>query len=320
MASTTGTNGMSLGDIPLYTLMLDKAAVVSVVEAQAEATMSGVQDIVDTAVSTVWKAGGSKTAAQLTTSLLVAANEGYVYNLTTDATTTSGWAEGAGKTILAGTDVAVINTGTAAAPVYKFNALAARDASVVRSINGVLLPDDSGSVTIPTANYSGDGLMSSSDWNRLNSTIVKVVTDSGVQTADSSGAIDIHGEGGIVTRTSGSAIYISHPGAPSGFASVAVQGTSGSTSVTGTATAASATDTVTLKAGSNVSMSVSGKVVTINASSGAVATAVMERIKKTTVKNLIDAPASANMPSNAGYLTICGILNALYAGASETEA
>jgi len=166
MASTTGTNGTALGNIPLNTLMLDKEAVVSVVEAQAEATMSGVQDIVDTAVSTVWKAGGSKTAAQLTTALLVAANEGYVYNLTTDATTTADWAEGAGKTILAGTDVAVINTGTAAAPVYKFNALAARDASVVRKVNGQT-PGSDGAVTIPNAGASTNGLMTSGQYTKL---------------------------------------------------------------------------------------------------------------------------------------------------------
>jgi hypothetical protein len=166
MASTTGTNGMALGNIPLNTLMLDKEAVVSVVEAQAEATMSGVQDIVDTAVSTVWKAGESKTAAQLVSSLLVAENEGYVYNLTTDATTTADWAEGAGKTILAGTDVAVINTGTAAAPVYKFNALAARDASVVRKVNGQT-PGSDGAVTIPNAGASTNGLMTSGQYTKL---------------------------------------------------------------------------------------------------------------------------------------------------------
>ena len=157
---------MALGNIPLDTLMLDKEAVVSVVEAQAEATMSGVQDIVDTAVSTVWKAGESKTAAQLVSSLLVAANEGYVYNLTTDATTTADWAEGAGKTILAGTDVAVINTGTAAAPVYKFNALAARDASVVRKVNGQT-PGSDGAVTIPNAGASTNGLMTSGQYTKL---------------------------------------------------------------------------------------------------------------------------------------------------------
>jgi len=111
-----------------------------------------VSDAIAEAVSTVWKAGESKTAAQLTTALLVAANEGYVYNLTTDATTDSNWAEGAGKTILAGTDVAVINVGTESEPVYKFNAQAVRDASAVRSIsvNGGAAgtPDANGNVNL----------------------------------------------------------------------------------------------------------------------------------------------------------------------------
>lgn len=156
---------MALGNIPLNTLMLDKEAVVSVVEAQAEATMSGVQDIVDTAVSTAWKAGGSKAPSDLTSSLLVKANEGKVYNMSASGTTDSNFMEGAGKPYTAGTDIAVINTGTASSPVYKFNALATQDSSVVKSVNGIT--PTNGAVTIPNAGASTNGLMSSGDYTKL---------------------------------------------------------------------------------------------------------------------------------------------------------
>lgn len=165
MATTTTTAGMALGNIPLSTMMVDKDAVVDIVSGEAEEILSGVQEIVDTAVSTAWKAGGSKAPTDLTSALLVAANEGKVYNMSASGTTDSNFMEGAGKPYTAGTDIAVINTGTASSPVYKFNVLAVQDGSVVKSVNNI--SPVNGNVTIPNADPNQAGLMSVSDFNKL---------------------------------------------------------------------------------------------------------------------------------------------------------
>lgn len=165
MATTTTTAGMALGNIPLSTLMVDKDAVVDIVSGEAEEILSGVQEIVDTAVSTAWKAGGSKAPTDLTSALLVAANEGKVYNMSASGTTDSNFMEGAGKPYTAGTDIAVINDGTASSPVYKFNVLATSDSSVVKSVNNIT--PTNGNVTIPNAGASTNGLMSSGEHTKL---------------------------------------------------------------------------------------------------------------------------------------------------------
>ena len=54
---------------------------------------------------------------------LTAANLNKMYNITDDFTTTADFVEGAGKDYTAGTNVAIINTGTDAAPVYKYDAM-----------------------------------------------------------------------------------------------------------------------------------------------------------------------------------------------------
>ena len=63
---------------------------------------------IGTEISAVYKPGGNKAANELTSALLVEGNLGKVYNLTTDATTTSDWVDGAGETVKAGTDVGVV--------------------------------------------------------------------------------------------------------------------------------------------------------------------------------------------------------------------
>lgn len=87
------------------------------------ATPKAVRDAINGAVSHAYHAAGSKTVADLTSTLLVAANEGCVYNITDSGTTTSDFIEGAGKPIHAGDNVvvcAVVNGGTT---VYKFDLL-----------------------------------------------------------------------------------------------------------------------------------------------------------------------------------------------------
>ena len=71
----------------------------------------------------VYKPAGSKTVAELISSLLVEANLGNVYNMTDSGTTTADFVEGAGKPIYAGDDIGIIDNGTSGSPSYKFNKL-----------------------------------------------------------------------------------------------------------------------------------------------------------------------------------------------------
>ena len=64
---------------------------------------------IDGKMTSAYKAAGSITAAQLTSALLVAANEGKVYNVSDDLTTTADFVEGAGHTHGTGANVAVID-------------------------------------------------------------------------------------------------------------------------------------------------------------------------------------------------------------------
>lgn len=151
----------ALGNIPLSTAIYPSADV----DAAISGLASGVSEEIAAAVSQAWKAGGSKAPSDLTSALLVAANDGKVYNMSADGTSTSDFVEGSGKSYIAGTDVAVINTGSASSPVYKFNILGTHDSSVVKSVNGYT--PTNGAVTIPTAGVSGNGLMSSGDYAKL---------------------------------------------------------------------------------------------------------------------------------------------------------
>ena len=73
------------------------------------------QEQIKNKLTGVYKAKGSLAPAGLVSSLLIPANEGFVYNITGDFTTTADFIEGAGKKHTAGTNVAIIE---AVAPVY----------------------------------------------------------------------------------------------------------------------------------------------------------------------------------------------------------
>lgn len=87
---------------------------------------------IDGKLTSAYKAAGSITAAQLTSALLVAANEGKVYNVSDDLTTTADFVEGAGHTHGTGANVAVIEAtpadnsdpGNPVAATYKFDVIA----------------------------------------------------------------------------------------------------------------------------------------------------------------------------------------------------
>lgn len=79
-----------------------------------------VKTAIDNAITAAYKPAGTKTCAELTSALLVAANKGNVYNITDSGTTTSDFIEGAGKPIRAGDNVGICEptSGT-----YKFDLL-----------------------------------------------------------------------------------------------------------------------------------------------------------------------------------------------------
>ena len=89
------------------------------------ATTAQVKEYVDTTVTSAYKAAGSIAPAGVVSSLLVAANEGNVYNLsgtmTLDATSAALFVDGAsGDVITAGTNLVVVKSGND----YKFDKMA----------------------------------------------------------------------------------------------------------------------------------------------------------------------------------------------------
>lgn len=147
---TTGVEGQAFGNIDVATIMIDKPSI---------------ETIIDEKLVTVYKPGGSKTAAEITSALLVEGNEGKVYNASEDFTTTADFVEGAGTTYSAGTNIVVINTAEAGQPAaYKFDVLGGMDKSVVRGLTlaggeilSTLTPSSDGIIDIPYATLSAQG-------------------------------------------------------------------------------------------------------------------------------------------------------------------
>lgn len=79
-----------------------------------------VQEAIASAISSVYKPCGNKAVAELTSDLLVAANLGNMYTTTDSGVTTADFIGGAGNTINAGDNVAVVEYSEG---VYKFNLL-----------------------------------------------------------------------------------------------------------------------------------------------------------------------------------------------------
>lgn len=83
-----------------------------------------VADAIAAAISSTYKPAGSIAASGIASSLLVAANEGKVYNVSEQFTTTADFVEGAGKIHPAGTNIVVINNSSTDTPDWKFDVLA----------------------------------------------------------------------------------------------------------------------------------------------------------------------------------------------------
>ena len=93
------------------------------------ATSEDVAEAIAAAITATYQPRGSLTAAELTSSLLIAANLGYVYNLSTVLEITSsnvGLFTGVsvGDKFPIGTNVAIVNVGTTSSPSFKFDVLA----------------------------------------------------------------------------------------------------------------------------------------------------------------------------------------------------
>ena len=134
------------GDISLEEQMYTKAGV----EARLGDISTTVSQYIAEKISVAYKAGGSKAAAEFTSALLVEANEGMVYNLTDKLTIDSAKANlfvdaAAGKEFAPGTNIVVVNTSSDDPAVYKFDVLAPTDATLVKSVNGIV-PNASGEV------------------------------------------------------------------------------------------------------------------------------------------------------------------------------
>ena len=84
------------------------------------AEAGAVRDAIDSAVSSSYHHAGTKTCAELVSSLLVRANEGNVYNMTDSGVTTADFIEGAGKSIEEGANVGIAKI---AENTYKFDLL-----------------------------------------------------------------------------------------------------------------------------------------------------------------------------------------------------
>lgn len=104
---------------------------------------TAMNDAIGQAVSAAYKPAGNKTVAELTSSLLVAANRGKVYNMTDAGTTTADFVEGAGHPIRVGDDIGICEptTGT-----FKFNILSGFIAVDTNPTQGSANPVSSGGV------------------------------------------------------------------------------------------------------------------------------------------------------------------------------
>ena len=75
-----------------------------------QSDIANLGEAVDNKLTSVYKVKGSLASASLTSTLLVKANEGNVYNITDAFTTTADFVEGAGKKHTAGSNVVVVET------------------------------------------------------------------------------------------------------------------------------------------------------------------------------------------------------------------
>jgi len=116
-------------------------------------------------IGAVNKPGGSLTAAQVVSALLVSGNLGKVYDLTEDFVTTADFVEGAGKSLPAGTNIQIIDADTTgSSPSYKFDVFAGAYGVATQSGNGLMSATDKAKLdNADVTAYTGTGAVSVSD-------------------------------------------------------------------------------------------------------------------------------------------------------------
>lgn len=121
--AAAGTNTTQLATTAFVKTAITNAAV-TVDTSMSDASTNPVQNkvakaYIDSKVSAAYKTMGNLAPSGIVSTLLVAANEGNVYNINAEFTTSSDFVEGAGKTYPAGTNIVVIKQGA----LYKFDVL-----------------------------------------------------------------------------------------------------------------------------------------------------------------------------------------------------
>ena len=96
------------------------AFVNTAISGKADANSVYTKTEIDNMITSTFKPGGSVAFANLPA--LTAVNLGKVVNVTNSFTTTADFIEGAGKSFPAGTNVAIVDVGSAGSPSYKYDA------------------------------------------------------------------------------------------------------------------------------------------------------------------------------------------------------
>ena len=173
-----------------------------------------VKTAIDTAVASAYHHAGTKTVAELLSSLLVAANEGDVYNMTDAGATTADFIEGAGKPIRIGDNVGIAKVGENS---YKFDLLSGfvdTSTFIEKSNTAGLVKNDG---TIDTTSYvsdisgKADKVQSAVNGNLAGLGSTGNLTDSGVAASsvvtDVSGKTDLTVIAGVEATTIASKAY-----------------------------------------------------------------------------------------------------------------
>lgn len=151
-ARTPVSHTHTLSDITNAGTAAAKDSTSSVTAGSTDLVESGaVKTAIDNAIASAYKHAGTKTCAELVSSLLVAANVGHEYNITDSGTTTADFMEGAGHPINAGDNVGIAEVSEG---VYKFDLLSGFiDTSnfVEKSSTSGLIKNDG---TIDTTEYA----------------------------------------------------------------------------------------------------------------------------------------------------------------------
>lgn len=171
-ARTPVSHTHTLSEITDAGTAASKNSTSSVTAGSTDLVESGaVKTAIDNAISGAYKHAGTKTCAELISSLLIASNNGNVYNITDNGTTTSDFIEGQGLPIRAGDNVGIAKISDS---IYKFDLLSGFiDTSnfITKSSTSGLVKNDG---SIDTTEYapasSVPAAQIQSDWNQADNT------------------------------------------------------------------------------------------------------------------------------------------------------